>query len=1149
MLSPHLSAPLAVAALCSAVVAGTTTTVAATAEKRAFHLPRGDAAITLKQFAATAGTPIVYLVDRVRGATTNAVDGDFAPREALERMLAGSGLESAQDAATGAFVVSRKRDTEEPPHTREVAPASDPQPKPKTSAMTSQSRTLLAALAGWLATASVVGAQSAPPSNEIVELTPFTVNSSRDVGYIADSTLAGSRLNTKLRDTPASVSVFTTEFLSDLGITDVSQLVTYSVNAEMDTEARVSGSFQNSIVNAQSLNGTVLIRGLTASQGTDYFTSISPIDSYRVGRFDESRGPNSILFGIGSPGGIINQTSKLASVHKDSASIRYSLGSWDRSRTEIDFNKVLKKQGLALSVSALQQENGGWREFDFKDKRRVFSSLTVRPNSRVTLNFSGETGRDISAITRSYGDSEEVLAWYDNRAALGVDAVTFTPTNVAPTAAQRAVGVTLQNGVRGGIVHRYTFIENSSTFFDAVGTFLSGTYNNAAVRAPDGTPGRTGGTLRIHDARIYPYSTNAAGPGMFRNQNLWNYTATADFEITPNLFLNVGHNHQYTKAVANVMVNASPVFRGDPNRTLGIGGAANPFAGKLYFDGDWRRDIHSRDYKETRVSLSYSFEPAPKWLGRHRLATLLSHTDDYDERANSWLVLAGRPFGAQASVVNNRVTVRNYVTEGDSGTYRVGDWRTLPTTLTADGRTFTTAYANDAAGGGTNGAGYQFTNSRLAVLQSHFLGDRLVTTLGYREDSAKITALGYRDDPIRGDVVDPDPVKQTANYFVGRTRSLGGVYHVASWVSLIGNYSTSVGIPSFNRTVFPNGNLAPAAVGKGSDYGLGFDLLNGKLNAKAVRFDSREDSSNGAYGAQATFTSRNQRIMDAFASALVGTGKPLTQSQWDPLYKSSTPPVSGSLADFQSSGYEARVTANFTPAWRLVLNYSYTDSTKKNLFSDAIPWYGVKPANGVLLAQGVSQTGVGQYVVDANAYEAGGTIAKWLELSRLAPGAAVGSLTTSANVTVAQELFNLVEEMNQLKQDQEKRWGLRPHKISLFTAYDLKEGFLRGVSVGGGWRWQSANIIGSDLSGKEITGKALSSTDLMLRYSRKFKGLTGKVSFQVNINNVLDNTAIIPVRLFTNDSTFTIPGGRGVGYGRYDLVDPREIRFTTSYAF
>ena len=45
----------------------------------------------------------------------------------------------------------------------------------------------------------------------------FTVNTSRDTGYSAENTLAGSRLNTKLRDTASSVAVFTKEFLTDIG--------------------------------------------------------------------------------------------------------------------------------------------------------------------------------------------------------------------------------------------------------------------------------------------------------------------------------------------------------------------------------------------------------------------------------------------------------------------------------------------------------------------------------------------------------------------------------------------------------------------------------------------------------------------------------------------------------------------------------------------------------------------------------------------------------------------------------------------------------------------------------------------------------------------------------------------------------------------
>jgi hypothetical protein len=52
-------------------------------------------------------------------------------------------------------------------------------------------------------------AQAAAPSyapktettTDVVELSPFTVSTYNDLGYAAENTLAGSRLNTKLRDT------------------------------------------------------------------------------------------------------------------------------------------------------------------------------------------------------------------------------------------------------------------------------------------------------------------------------------------------------------------------------------------------------------------------------------------------------------------------------------------------------------------------------------------------------------------------------------------------------------------------------------------------------------------------------------------------------------------------------------------------------------------------------------------------------------------------------------------------------------------------------------------------------------------------------------------------------------------------------------
>jgi len=378
---------------------------------------------------------------------------------------------------------------------------------------------VLAMLATFRVVAQVAPrAPSAPSASEpVVELSPFTVDTSRDSGYAAENTLAGSRLNARLRDTAGSVSVFTKEFLDDLAITDLAGLLNFTVNSELDTSAWQPGQpGQNPAISGENLLNRTMVRGLAASQGMDYFTSITNMDPYRVGRFDDTRGANSLLFGVGAPGGVLNQSSKTAVTHRSSANLRYGFGSWERSRSEIDVNRVLVKDRLALSLAGLHQENGGWRQFDFQDKKRIFAAVTARPTRTLTLQAMGETGRDQGAVIKSLPAVDEMLAWYDNRNARGVGAVTFAPTAAAPTAAMIALGVTTRNGTTGGLNRRATFIENDGTIFDAIGTYLSGSYNNAAVRAPDGTPGRTTSALIMTDPLFNPKRGNAGGPGSLR---------------------------------------------------------------------------------------------------------------------------------------------------------------------------------------------------------------------------------------------------------------------------------------------------------------------------------------------------------------------------------------------------------------------------------------------------------------------------------------------------------------------------------------------------------------------------------------------------------------------------------------------------------
>src|SRR5438128_2263690 len=56
--------------------------------------------------------------------------------------------------------------------------------------------------------------------DDTVELSPFTVNTDQDTGYIATDSLVGGRLSTELLKTPSDVTVLTRDFLNDIGATD-----------------------------------------------------------------------------------------------------------------------------------------------------------------------------------------------------------------------------------------------------------------------------------------------------------------------------------------------------------------------------------------------------------------------------------------------------------------------------------------------------------------------------------------------------------------------------------------------------------------------------------------------------------------------------------------------------------------------------------------------------------------------------------------------------------------------------------------------------------------------------------------------------------------------------------------------------------------
>ena len=255
-----------------------------------------------------------------------------------------------------------------------------------------QARSVIAAVAATLGLSlglSNLAAQTAPAASgstgqeAAVKLDPFSVSAQSDVGFVAANSLAGGRIATALKDTPVAYSVLTSEFLEAFNINDAGKAADFSVN---------TNQYQNDGLQGTSGNTTVVvrIRGQTANTPTrNFFPYSIAADSYNVDRMDFARGANASLFGAGGSAGTLNTVSKQALVSKEIQEVRVQVGSWDRYRMTVDFNKPINEK-LAFRTNLLWSDGETWRQREWERRKGVHLAGTWEISPKLSFRAEYE---------------------------------------------------------------------------------------------------------------------------------------------------------------------------------------------------------------------------------------------------------------------------------------------------------------------------------------------------------------------------------------------------------------------------------------------------------------------------------------------------------------------------------------------------------------------------------------------------------------------------------------------------------------------------------------------------------------------------------------------------------------------------------------
>ena len=710
-----------------------------------------------------------------------------------------------------------------------------------------------------------------PVEEKTVKLSPFEVRTEKDQGYIATSTLAGSRLNTALIDTPASISVMTKEFLDDIGATNVVTALSYALNAERDTTEPTGNP-------SASQDIPVKIRGFSAATlARNYFGWTLESDIYNIERLDFSRGPNSILFGTGGPGGIINTTTKRALFGRNVTQFGLRTGAYDEYRATVDVSRQLG-QKIALRVNVLEQRADNWRDFVYENRKGVALAVTARPFRDTEIRFDGEYGDLRRGYSNPYLTGDSLSPWLN----------AGRPRSATYGA---AVAGTIRSATRG-LVHDPD-AGTVQSWFGSVETASAG--GSPSVAFP----------RSLTDFSVFPLKGNIGGAGnrvdsMFRTGSLFIEQRFGDLQIEL-----AGNRQESDRLITNTIWSDANYIRADAN-AVQPNGQPNPNFGRSYVESNARPATQDAIRDEVRMIAAYTLDLRKRnpWFGDYAVSAYWS--DRRTENRNSTLfevnlTPAGDAlFPLNVTNINNRIYRRVYLDPFGPG--RKGGVDPLAHPINQNGVT------SGFVGLQQRPHSAQELRTEMVAGQAKLLKDHLVVTGGWRRDEQKsFTGIATVVDPRTGFAAQTRLNPVSIDY-AGETTTLGMVLHVRPWASLVYNRSNNFN-PQAGNTI-DDRELGPR-LGKGEDYGLKFRLFGGKVYASATRY-STKDVNRGI----SNDASINLAIREIY-EALDGS---------DPIgaFRNSD------SADTEGKGYEFEVVTNLTPQWRMAFNLAQTEGTQAN---------------------------------------------------------------------------------------------------------------------------------------------------------------------------------------------------------------------------
>ncbi|MGI2035458.1 TonB-dependent siderophore receptor [Rhizobium panacihumi] len=328
-------------------------------QQASFDIPAGLLSRALTAFGRQTGVQVTYLASVAAGKTSPGFSGSATREQALARVLAGSGLVYSFPNATTVAI---------------SAPAGG---------------------------ADGVAADGSTMLRTIQVEGPGSDNST----VAARNSSAATKLDTPLIETARSVSVVTRKEIEQRGVQDIVEAVRYSAGIVTDRSG-FDPRFD-----------TVEIRGYDATSTGDYKDGLRQpylnygmlrTDPYALERVEVVKGPVSVLYGAGTPAGIINKVSKFANGER-SREIGTSYSTEDRRQAAFDIGDRISEDS-DFSYRLVGLARAGETNLQIADDRYFLQpSVTWAPSDQTSFTIysliqNSNTGGGVGAVVDPAGN-------------------------------------------------------------------------------------------------------------------------------------------------------------------------------------------------------------------------------------------------------------------------------------------------------------------------------------------------------------------------------------------------------------------------------------------------------------------------------------------------------------------------------------------------------------------------------------------------------------------------------------------------------------------------------------------------------------------------------------------------------------------------